>query len=237
LPKTDPNPDPTPQHDDDPAPVVIPVFPLTGTLLLPGTLLPLNIFEPRYRNMVADAMAGERHVGMIQPLVPRQDNWVDAAQQADDPDLYAVGCLGRIEECELQPDGRYLVLLRGVCRFRVERELPLHRGYRRVVADYTDFASDLGELNVFLNPNPLMRALRAFGDKHELEFDYDLLASVPGISLLNGLAVALPFRPAEKQALLEAADPGVREELLLTLMGMGIEILSTDEYYSPPALN
>jgi Lon protease-like protein len=218
-------------------PKVIPVFPLTGSLLLPGNLLPLNVFEPRYRNLVADALEGDRYIGMIQPLVPRQDSWVDAAQESDEPRLYAVGCLGRIDECEPQPDGRYLILLRGVCRFRVERELPPHRGYRRVVADYTDFASDLGELNVFLNPNPLMRALRAFGDKHELEFDYDLLASVPGISLLNGLAVALPFRPAEKQALLEAADPGVREELLLTLMGMGIEILSTDEYYSPPPLN
>ncbi len=218
-------------------PKIIPVFPLTGSLLLPGNLLPLNVFEPRYRNMVADALEGDRYVGMIQPLVPRQDNWVEAAQQPDDPALYTVGCLGRIEECEPQEDGRYLVLLRGVCRFRIERELPLHRGYRRVMADYSDFERDLAELNVFLNPNPLMRALRVFGDKHDLEFDYDLLASVPGISLLNGLAVALPFRPAEKQALLEAADPGVREELLLTLMGMGIETLSTDEYYSPPPLN
>jgi uncharacterized protein len=222
---------------ETPAPKIIPVFPLTGSLLLPGNLLPLNVFEPRYRDMVADAMAGERHIGMIQPLVPRQDNWVDAAQQSDDPELYAIGCLGRIDECELQPDGRYLVLLRGVCRFRVERELPHDRGYRRVMADYAEFRHDLDELNVFLNPMPLMRALRAFGEKHELEFDYDLLASVPGISLLNGLSVALPFRPAEKQALLEAVDPAVREELLLTLMGMGIETLSTDEYYSPPALN
>src|SRR5262245_19635811 len=204
-------------------PRIIPVFPLTGSLLLPGNLLPLNVFEPRYRSMVADALEGDRYIGMIQPLVPRLDNWVDAAQQADDPALYTVGCLGRIDECEAQPDGRYLILLRGVCRLRVERELPLHRGYRRVMADYSDFERDLGELNVFLNPNPLMRALRAFGDQHDLEFDYDLLASVPGISLLNGLAVALPFRPAEKQALLEASDPGVREELLLTLMGMGIE--------------
>ena len=103
--------------------------------------------------------------------------------------------------------------------------------------DYAEFQRDPDELNVFLNPTQMMRALRAFGDKHELEFDYDLLASVPGISLLNGLSVALPFRPAEKQALLEAADPAVREELLLTLMGMGIEPLSTDEYYSPPILN
>ncbi|HKI05755.1 MAG TPA: LON peptidase substrate-binding domain-containing protein [Thermoanaerobaculia bacterium] len=219
------------------SPNVIPIFPLTGSLLLPGNLLPLNVFEPRYRNMVADALAGERYIGLIQPLVPRQDNWVEAAETPDVSELYSVGCLGRIDECEPQDDGRYLVLLRGVCRFRVRRELPLHRGYRRVEADYSEFQRDLDELTVFMNPTRLMRALRAFGGKHEMEFDFDLLSSVPGISLLNGLSVALPFRPAEKQALLEAADPGVREELLLTLMGMGIEQLSTDEYYSPPTLN
>src|SRR5262245_16545128 len=98
------------------APQILPVFPLTGSLLLPGNLLPLNVFEPRYRNMVADALAGEKQIGMIQPLVPRQDNWVDAAQQPDSPELYTVGCLGQIEEHEQQPDGRYLLLLRGVCR-------------------------------------------------------------------------------------------------------------------------
>jgi hypothetical protein len=218
-------------------PGIIPVFPLTGSLLLPGNLLPLNVFEPRYRNMVADALEGHRHIGMIQPLVPRQDNWVEAAQQQDNSELYTVGCLGRIDECEQQDDGRYLVLLRGVCRFRIKRELPLHRGYRQVEADYSEFQRDRDELHVFLNPSRMMRALRAFGEKHELEFDYDLLSSVPGISLLNGLSVALPFRPAEKQALLEATDPVVREDLLLTLMGMGIEPLSTDEYYLPPTLN
>jgi len=218
-------------------PGIIPVFPLTGSLLLPGNLLPLNVFEPRYRNMVADALAGERYIGLIQPLVPRQDNWVEAAEDPDTPELYSVGCLGRLDECEPQDDGRYLVLLRGVCRFRVQKELALHRGYRRVAADYSEFQRDLDELNVFINPVRLMRALRAFGEKHDLEFDYDLLSSVPGISLLNGLSVALPFRPAEKQALLEATDPVVREDLLLTLMGMGIEPLSTDEYYSPPTLN
>jgi uncharacterized protein len=218
-------------------PEIIPVFPLTGSLLLPGNLLPLNIFEPRYRNMVADALDGEQLIGMVQPVTPLQDNWVANAQQPESPEIYAIGCVGRIEECEPQDDGRYLIVLRGVSRFRVRKELPLQRGYRRVVADYAEFQRDLDELNVFLNPSQMMRALRAFGEKHDLELDYDLLASVPGISLLNGLSVALPFRPAEKQALLEAADPAVREELLLTLMGMGIEPLSTDEYYSPPVLN
>jgi Lon protease-like protein len=218
-------------------PTVLPIFPLTGSLLLPGNLLPLNVFEPRYRNLVADALEGERLVGMIQPLVPRQDNWVEAAQGSDDPELYSVGCVGRIDECEPQQDGRYLILLRGICRFRIRNELPIHREYRRVQADSSEFQSDLGELQVDINPARIMRALRAFGVANDLEFDFDLLGSVPGISLLNGLSVALPFRPAEKQALLEAAGPAEREEMLLTLMGMGLEPLSTDDYYAPPILN
>lgn len=220
-----------------PAPRILPVFPLTGSLLLPGNLLPLNVFEPRYRNMVADAVDGERHIGMVQPVVPRQDNLVDGEQPADDPEIYSVGCLGRIDRCEPQPDGRYHILLRGVCRFRIREELPPYRGYRRVVADYAEFAGDHEELDAVLDPTRLMRALRRFGERHELQFDYALLADVPGISLVNGLCVALPFRPAEKQALLEAAGPAVREELLLTLMGMGIEPLTAGEYYSPPTLN
>ncbi|RPH57082.1 peptidase S16, partial [bacterium] len=96
--------------ETSPAPAIIPVFPLTGSLLLPGNALPLNVFEPRYRNMVADALEEGMHIGMIQPLVPRQDNWVEAAQTTDSPELYTVGCAGRIDECEPQPDGRYLVI-------------------------------------------------------------------------------------------------------------------------------
>src|SRR6476661_7363608 len=113
-------------------PGIIPVFPLTGSLLLPGNLLPLNIFEPRYRNMVADALEGDQYIGMIQPFAPRQDNnWVEAAERGDDaPVIYPIGCLGRIEECEPQDDGRYLLVLRGVSRFRVRRELEPKRGYR-----------------------------------------------------------------------------------------------------------
>ena len=86
-------------------PEILPVFPLTGSLLLPGNLLPLNVFEPRYRNMVADALEGGQHIGMVQPLIPRQDNWVAsaaAAEDRDNPELYRIGCLGRIEECEPQ---------------------------------------------------------------------------------------------------------------------------------------
>lgn len=227
---------------ETPAPSVIPVFPLTGSLLLPATLLPLNIFEPRYRHLVADALeAGEEgmHIGMVQPVVPRLDNHgpVEPLLLEDPPRLYGVGCVGRIERCEPQPDGRYELVLRGVCRFRIRQELPEQRGYRRVSVDYSEFLHDVAEPQVALDPAQILGTLRAFGQAHSLEFDFGLLGSLPGISLLNGLAVALPFRPEEKQALLEAAGPMEREQLLLTLMGMGLGPISADEYYSPPIVN
>lgn len=223
-----------------PVPAVIPVFPLTGSLLLPGTLLPLNIFEPRYRNMVADALEEGMHIGMIQPVVPRLDNFgdlLDPTEVERAPELYHVGCVGRIDRSERQPDGRYEIVLRGVCRFRIHEELPQRRGYRLAAVSCGEFLADLTEPQSVVDPSRMLASLRAFGQKHELEFDFDLLGALPGVSLLNGLAVALPFRPEEKQALLEAAGPEERERLLLTLMGMGFEPMSTEEYYSPPTVH
>jgi uncharacterized protein len=223
---------------ETPAPSVIPVFPLTGSLLLPGTLLPLNIFEPRYRHMVADALEGGMHIGMIQPVVPRLDNFgalLDPTEVERAPELYHVGCVGRIDRSEAQPDGRYEIVLRGICRFRIREELPEQRGYRRVSADYSEFLADPAEPQSFLDPSRMLASLRGFGAANGLEFDFDLLGALPGISLLNGLAVALPFRPEEKQALLEAASPAEREQLLLTLMGMGLGPMSAD--YSPPTVH
>lgn len=223
-------------------PRILPVFPLTGSLLLPGSFLPLNIFEPRYRAMVEDALApstGAPYIGMIQPLVPRQDNRppMDLAFELERPELYEVGCAGRIERSELQADGRYLILLRGVSRFRVVREEPdLVRGYRRVVADYAEFRADPEELQSALDPSRVMGALQGFSAAHGLTFDLGLLGSLPGVSLVNGLAAALPFLPADKQALLEAAGPAEREEMLLTLMGMGFEPSAADRYV-PPTLH
>jgi uncharacterized protein len=222
---------------EPPAPAVLPVFPLTGSLLLPGNYLPLNIFEPRYRNMVADAMTGEPYIGMIQPFLPAPDNWPALFPPEENPELYRVGCAGRIERCEPQPDGRYHIVLKGVSRFRIREELPLVRGYRRVAADYSEFPGDLDEPALPLDPGRLLAAVRRFGDTHGLSFDLDLLSALPGVSLVNGLAVALPFRPAEKQALLEAAGPREREEMLLALMGMGFDAASPEEYFSPPITN
>lgn len=233
------------------APTVLPIFPLTGSLLLPGSFLPLNIFEPRYRHMVADAMsaaedraagerqgAGQGYIGMIQPVVPRPDNRGPIEQVLEHPEVYTVGCAGRIDRCEPQPDGRYHILLRGLCRFRVREELDLHEGgYRRVVADYSEFLADLTEPTFNLHPGRLLRAARELGERHGFAFEHDVLSALPGIVLLNGLAAALPFSPPEKQALLEAAGPAEREELLLLLMGMGVDANALDESYTPPTLH
>lgn len=227
-----------PSPDFGEMPEKLPLFPLTGSLLLPGNWLPLNVFEPRYVKMVEDVLEGAGCIGMIQPLVPRRDNRPDPERpQPERPDLYQVGCAGRVARCEEQADGRYLVLLKGVSRFRVVEELPLERPYRRVRVDYDEFASDLMEPEALLDPDPILTALRDFARQRELEFDLERLETLPGVTLLNGLAVALPFSPGEKQALLEAPDPGERRDLLLSLMGMGFSGGDEDERFAPPVVN
>jgi len=216
---------------------ILPIFPLTGSLLLPGNFLPLNIFEPRYRNLVEDALEGPRLIGMIQPVVPRNDNRPGLEADPDPPDLYDIGCAGLIEESERQEDGRYLILLKGLTRFHIGEELPLHRGYRRVRASYEDFRKDFVEPQQELDPSRLLAALEAFAERQQLDFDMERLQLMPGVTLLNGLAVALPFAPGEKQALLEADSVEEREELLMSLMGMGFDEISENRYYSPPSVN
>src|SRR6185437_4248648 len=127
-------------REPNPLPEILPVFPLTGVLLLPRGRLPLNIFEPRYKAMVGDALGGERLIGMIQPLAPQDDNRGRGGEAH--PTLYPVGCAGRITQFSESDDGRYLITLTGVSRFRLGEELPLLSGYRRVVADWRPFARD-----------------------------------------------------------------------------------------------
>ncbi len=233
--------EPKPQLPD-----VIPVFPLAGSLLLPGSWLPLHVFEPRYRNMVEDAMAGESIIGMVQPLdLPEDEDArstsVDEAQAAPDsahidPRLYRVGCAGRIEECERIPGGRFLIALVGLTRFRIEEELPLHRLYRRVRVDYRAYAEDRSDAGEELDAFSLLEALQQFAHDQQLSFDLDRLRKLPAETLVNGLATALPFAPAEKQALLEA---GARErhQILLMLMRMGVDLGSQETEVESLMLN
>ena len=212
-------------------PETLPVFPLTGVLLLPGMVLPLHIFEPRYRAMVADALAGGGHIGMVQPFVPRQDNRPAPGAEPDTPELYRVGCAGRLEQHHETPDGRYLIHLRGVTRFRIAEELPLQEGYRRVRAEYAEFAADDGECEGEFDPAALLEAFAGFARERGLQVDWEELRRMPGAVLLNSLAMSLPFAPPEKQALLEAHGPSGREQVLLSLLKLG----STVDPHADPA--
>lgn len=217
-------------------PDILPIFPLTGVLLLPGMWLPLHIFEPRYRNMVADAHDGAGYIGMIQPVVPREDNRPAPDANPENPEVYRVGCAGFIDQYEQLEDGRFYIQLKGVSRFRIVEELPLVRGYRRVQADYAPYALD-GAAGAVTETKDLIAALVRFGQANNLPFDPARLVSLPGEALVNGLSMSLPFGAAEKQALLEAANLPERQALLLTLLGMGVRAKDDDGAVTPPTLN
>ncbi len=192
-------------------PQVIPVFPLPGTILLPRGQLPLNIFEPRYLNMIDDAMAGDRIIGMIQPQGGPQRL----------PGLSPIGCAGRITSFAETSDGRYLITLTGCARFRLGSEIPTRTPYRQVRADFAPFESDLSAPpvdDVGLDRDGLLDALRAYLETRGLDIDWDTAETAPPEALVNSLAMALPFDPPEKQALLEAADLDERARVLTALM-------------------
>ncbi len=210
----------------DEADQILPVFPLAGALLLPAGRLPLHIFEQRYRNMVEDAIDSEHAIGIIQPLRSQPEAGAEATLEADSPPLYEVGCAGLIERRERLPDGRYIILLKGIRRFRVLRELPPVRGYRRVVADYEGFTADATDRDTELSPDLLMAALRHFAEMQQVPLELERLGELSGLALLNSISMALPFQPAEKQALLEAPDVSSRHEMLLALLDMGLELRS-----------
>src|ERR1700745_1732075 len=181
-------------------PDTLPIFPLTGILLLPRGRLPLNIFEPRYLAMTRDALAGERLIGMVQPSDPRA--------AGDNPPVYPTGCAGRIPSFSETDDGRFLITLTGASRFRIREELPLLEGYRRVVPDWHEFARDVeGEEWPEFDRERLMRGLRGYFQQHQISADWDSITSVGGERLVTSIAMICPFDPSEKQALLQA--PGL----------------------------
>jgi len=195
-------------------PQVIPVFPLDGALLLPGGDLPLQIFEPRYLNMVDDVMAGDRIIGMIQTRPGG-----DRAR----PHLAEVGCAGRITSYAETSDGRYLITLTGVCRFHAGEELPLRTPYRQVRVDYSQYEGDLGSEDeaAVVAPdarNRFAKALKRYLNRRELDIDWETASGAPLEALVTSLAMGLPFDAAEKQALLEAPDLTGRFEALSTLL-------------------
>lgn len=192
-------------------PSVIPVFPLSGALLLPRAELPLNIFEQRYLAMVRDAIEGESLIGMIQPRT-------DSAEQ--DPPLFEAGCLGRIASCSETEDGRYLVTLSGVQRFRVVEELARTTPYRQVKADYAAFAGDrlTPKREAGIDRGRLLAVLASYLEHRELEAEWSAIESASEEMLVSALAMGCPFAPAEKQALLEADSLRERTETMIALM-------------------
>lgn len=192
---------------------VIPIFPLPGALLLPRGQMPLNIFEPRYVAMIdAALMSGNRLIGMIQP---------DPAHPGseDHPNLYKIGCVGRITQIAETGDGRYLLQLTGITRFRVEEELPVTTLYRQCRVTYAPFIDDFiarkGEEQV--DRKAVLQALSDFLKANNLKTDWEGIENAPNEALVNALAMMSPYGTAEKQAMLEAPDLKTRAEILVAV--------------------
>ena len=198
----------------DDLPGVIAIFPLPGALLLPRGQMPLNIFEPRYLAMIDDALrSGTRLIGMIQP---------DPAHPGPDqtkPHLFNVGCVGRITQLAESGDGRYLIQLTGVARYRLEEELAVDSAYRQCRVSYRPFIDDFtarkGEDAV--DRKALLHALADFLKANDLKADWEGIESAPNEALVNALAMMSPYGAAEKQAMLEAPDLKTRAEILVAI--------------------
>ncbi len=201
---------------DTDLPSTIPIFPLAGALLLPGGRMPLNIFEPRYLQMVDEAIAGSRLIGIIQPSL-------DGALRADgEPELCNVGCAGRIIAFSETGDGRYLISLQGVCRFRIAHELTVKTPFRQ--CKLAPFLADLHEDQAAseIDRPSLLRAFRAYLQANDLEADWESVSRAENAMLVNALSMMAPYGPAEKQALLEAADLKTRAETLIAITEMAL---------------
>lgn len=188
----------------------IPVFPLPGALLLPRGPMPLNIFEPRYMAMTDAALASHRLIGMVQPAAPH-------GRRGDD--LHDIGCVGRITQIAETGDGRYLMTLYGVCRFRIVKEIPAITPFRQFEVDYSEFGEDLieraGENEV--DRAKVVSALRRFADAKQMRIDWKEIEQADNELLVNALSMVSPFGVEEKQALLEAVDLKARAEVLVAV--------------------
>ncbi|QCK85028.1 peptidase S16 [Phreatobacter aquaticus] len=211
-------------------PGTIPVFPLAGALLLPRGQLPLNIFEPRYLAMIDDAFkSGHRIIGMVQPAI--------GDEEAREPKLAAVGCAGRITQFSETGDGRYMLNLTGISRFRIGEELSTTTPYRQCSVDFGAFAGDFlaeqGESEV--DRDGLLKTLGQFLEANSLEADWDGISKAPTEALVNALCMMSPWGLREKQALLEAPDLKTRAALLVAVTEMALAKDGPSE--DKPALN
>ena len=197
-------------------PTSMPIFPLPGAVLMPHAELPLNVFEPRYLNMVDDVLGSHRMIGMIQP----DEN------AGSDEAICQVGCAGRITQFRETRDGRYEMVLSGVCRFEVNDELPTTRGYRLVAPDWSRFACDYDhpETHLQAEQQRLMTTLEHYLETREMEADLASFQQMPVVNLVDALTMALPFTQQEKQMLLESVEPEQRLENFLALIYEDAEV-------------
>jgi len=197
----------------DDLPKTLDVFPLTGVLLLPRGNLPLNVFEPRYLALVDAALSGTRLIGMIQHA--------HSEDSVLKPPLAAIGCAGRLTSYRESEDGRYLITLTGICRYRVVEELETQTPYRQVRADFAPFVDDLAVADESDFPRErLVAALKDYLARRDLKADWKSVLGAPPETLVNALAMLCPFEPAEKQALLEAPRWPERVDTLIALLEM-----------------
>lgn len=193
-------------------PRIIPIFPLSGALLLPQGKLPLNIFEPRYLQMTQDAIAAERVIGMIQP-----------ENNEEPPAIFGTGCMGRITSFSETDDGRLLIILSGMYRFNIIEELPLVNGYRRVVADCHRYRNDLSTDHEAEIPRErLLEALRGYLVLKHVDANWEAIEKTDDLNLVTSLAMMCPFEASEKQALLEADAVSDRADIMVTLLEMAL---------------
>lgn len=192
-------------------PASLPVFPLSGALLLPRGQIPLNIFEPRYIALVDAAMSHHRLIGLVQP-----------SGEGDNPPLQSIGCAGRITQLSETGDERYMLTLSGVARFRIVEEMPAITPFRTCQVSFDEFADDFmprhGE--ELVDRDGVLRALKDFAKSNKLKVDWDSIHDAPNEALVNALAMMSPFGPKEKQALLEAGDLRLRAEVLIAITEM-----------------
>lgn len=204
-------------------PDTIPVFPLTGALLLPGGHMPLNIFEPRYLQMISDAMQSHRLIGMVQP------NLKVVGEGSDPSKLSDVGCIGRITACQETGDGRLLVSLSGICRFRLIEEITTGKLYRTV--SFKPYDQDLEGTSQAdtVDREAVLTAFRNYLDFNGMDADWETVEDTDNDTLITALCMISPFQPAEKQALLEAPDLKTRAETLVAISEFYLARNSSDE--------
>ncbi|NEY89690.1 LON peptidase substrate-binding domain-containing protein [Tabrizicola oligotrophica] len=203
-------------------PEIIPLFPLPGALLLPRTRLPLHIFEPRYLAMLEDSLkTPTRLIGMIQPR----------EGPGGEKLLSSIGCAGRVTAFSETEDGRYMITLSGISRFRLRDEVQGFTPYRRALVDWSAFARDIGavEDDPELDRASLLDRLARFFAHHKLGTDWESLQGAEPELLINALSMLLPLAPEDKQALLEAPSLATRRETLVTLMEFSLRSGDGDE--------